>query len=90
MIYVVSYDLSQSESEKYSDVEVALASCGVVNHFQRSVCLLSSEKTAVEIRDTVKPYLDKCDTLFVGGLNHNWAGWRTKLQAWIQEQRADS
>lgn len=90
MIYVVSYDLSQGAPENYSDVEVALASCGEVNKFQQSVCLLSSEKTAVEIRDTVKPYLDKCDTLFVGELNRNWAGWRTKLQAWIQEKRADS
>ena len=87
MVYFVSYDLSEGSPKDYSVVEVALESCGEAKRFQGSVWLLSSDLSAVAIRDTIKPYLDGTDTLFVGELGRGWAGWRTKLQAWIGEHR---
>lgn len=87
MIYIVSYDLSEDGPQNYSDVEVAIEGCGEAKHFQKSGWLLYSSLSAPEIRDAVKPYLGGSDTFFVGELGRGWAGWRTKLQAWISEHR---
>lgn len=89
MIYVVSYDLSEDGPQNYSDVEVAIEGCGEAKHFQKSVWLLSSSLSAPEIRDIVKSHLGGSDTFFVGELGGGWAGWRTKLQAWISEHREE-
>lgn len=87
MIYFISYDIEAGESRAYADVSLAIEACGAARRFQKSVWLLSTTKTAVEIRNLMKPFLSGNDTLFVGRLNtDDWAGWRTKLQAWIHDQ----
>lgn len=89
MIYYISYDIEDGETRDYSNVSLAIESCGEAKRFQKSVWLLSSTKTAVQIRDVVKAVLNGSDTLFVARLDpQDWAGWRTKLQAWIQEHLA--
>lgn len=87
-IYLVSYDLSSDGTPDYDGVGSALESCGVVNHFQRSVWLVSSEKSAQEIRDAVCPVLRPTDTVFVAAIIGAWSGWNTRLSAWINENRA--
>lgn len=88
MIYIVSYDCDGEGTPDYANIAAALDQCGVVRRFQQSVCLVSSELSAIQIRDAVKPSLGPLDTLFVARLEAtDWAGWRTKMQAWIRENR---
>ena len=86
-IFIVSYDLKSDENPDYEGVSAALEQCGTVNHFQKSVCLVASAMSAKEIRDSVRPALNDEDTLFVACISNSWAGWRTRLAAWIEEQR---
>lgn len=88
MIYIVSYDCEEEGQPDFANIAAALDRCGVVRRFQRSVCLVSSKLSAIEIRDAVKSSLGALDTLFVARLEAtDWAGWRTKMQAWIRENR---
>ena len=84
-IYIASYDLSEPNRD-YEGVGGALASCGEVKRVQQSVWLIATSSTAVEIRDAVKPFLEGEDSFFVTQLDiQDWAGWRTRAQAWISE-----
>lgn len=87
-IYVVSYDLKSDQNPNYEGVSAALEKCGTVNHFQKSVCLVASSISAKEIRDAVAPVLNDEDTLFVSRMGVGWAGWRTRVAAWIEEMRS--
>ena len=87
-IYIVSYDLKSDDDPDYEGVSAALEKCGTVNHFQKSVCLVASEMKAKDIRDAVCPVLNAEDTIFVTRIGPGWAGWGTRLAAWIEEQKA--
>ena len=87
-IYVVSYDLMSSNDPDYEGVLQALGTCGNVNHFQKSVCLVASAMDVKMIRETVKPRLGRGDSVFVSLLTtgaDGWCGWNTRLSAWISE-----
>lgn len=87
-IYLVSYDLSSDGAPDYEGVGSALESCGEVNRFQKSVWLVASERTAQEIRDSVRQVLRTTDTLFVAAIVGAWSGWNTRLSAWMNENLA--
>ena len=87
-IYVVSYDLKSDHDPDYEGVGAALEQCGLVNRFQKSVFLVASTiESASAIRDVVAPSLNDGDTLFVVKVEDSWAGWNTRLSAWIKEMR---
>lgn len=86
-IYIVSYDLKSDDDPDYEGVSAALEKCGTVNHFQKSVCLVASEMKAKDIRDIVRLVLNGEDTLFVARIGSEWAGWGTRLAAWIEGQK---
>lgn len=88
-VFIVSYDLKSDDNPNYEGVSAALEKCGVVNHFQKSVCLVSSTMSAKEIRDLISPVLGERDTLFVAKIGLEWAGWRTRLAAWIESARTN-
>ena len=87
MIYIVSYEPGNPERDGAA-LRAALETCGIVNAFQRRVWLVDSAMTAPQIRDELKPSLDVEDSVFVSALHlQSWAGWRTRLSAWIAEHR---
>ena len=88
-VFIVSYDLKSDDNPDYEGVSAALEKCGSVNHFQKSVCLVASNMSAKEIRDAIRSVLGAEDTLFVSRVEGNWAGWRTRLAAWIEEMKAE-
>ena len=88
-VFVVTYDLKSDGNPDYEGVSAALEKCGAVNHFQKSVCLVASNMSAKEIRDAIRSVLGAEDTLFVSCVDGNWAGWRTRLSAWIKEMKAE-
>lgn len=83
--YIISYDLCQPNQD-YSKLYQALRSFPNWGKLTESTWAVVSEKTAVEIRDFLYPYIDNNDRLIVvlGGRSAAW----TRLLArneWVIE-----
>ena len=82
--YIVTYDLHK-EGQNYDCLIEKLKSYGTHWHMQRSVWIVATNQTAVQIRDKLKPCLDSNDKLFVGRLSGEaaWHGYGKKISDWI-------
>lgn len=68
-VYIVTYDLMNNETPKdYRRVIGAIKELGLAKEFQRSAWLLKTNKSATQIRDYLKTYIDSDDSVFVGEL----------------------
>lgn len=82
MIYLVTYNIESEELRQ--EVKSTLAICGEIVPFQPTACLLSSVKTARDVRDMVRGIMRPESTIFISEISRaNWAGLNTRLQAWI-------
>jgi CRISPR-associated endonuclease Cas2 len=70
-IFIITYDLNSS-GQDYKTLYEAIKQYNY-KKMQGSVWVIKSNNTASNIRDNLKKYIDKNDSLFVGEINH-WAG----------------
>lgn len=71
-VFAINYDLSSPDRD-YDKLTEQIKSYGTWAHFLDSLWLVSSSKTAGEIRDHLKKHIDSNDQLFVARLSGNWA-----------------
>ena len=74
--YIITYDLN-NPGQKYTDVIAAIKSSAVSwTHYLESSFIITSNLSANEIQERIKPYLDNSDRLFISELaKNNHQGW---------------
>lgn len=84
--YLVTYDLS-APSRNYDDLFKHLKSYGTWAHPVESVWLVVTDRTAAQVRDAAKAYLDRNDKLFVtkATVDGAWSGLPTSTSDWLQK-----
>ena len=76
MVHIITYDLKSPNdtAEDYERVITGLKSAyGTWCHLEQSVWLVSTDKSASEVRDSIRGLLNTKDVLFVAKLSGNWA-----------------
>lgn len=84
--YIITYDLKQ-EGQNYDCITKKLKSYGTHWHTQRSVWVIITDQSAIQIRDSLLQCLDSNDKLFVAELSGQaaWYGYSEKTGNWIQK-----
>ena len=77
MVHLVTYDLKtpNDTSENYDRIIGAIKACGAWAHIEKSVWLLESNLTSVQLRNHLRSYLSANDPLFVAAIHGDWAGY---------------
>lgn len=81
MIYMITYDLNFT-GQNYEDVIKAIKDCstGKWCSYWKSSYLIQSLKTADQIQNAIKPYLDTNDRVLVIKVVNNYQGWLSQDQ----------
>lgn len=84
MKYLINYDL-KAPGRNYDDLINAIKGYGTWANICRSCWAIISNQTAVQIRDTLKQYIDKNDVLFVCEFD-DWAsyGLSQEVANWLK------
>jgi hypothetical protein len=87
--YMIGYDLNRP-GQGYKDLIEAIKGLGAWWHCLDSTWLIRTAKSAVEIRDALKPYLDANDELLVAKLNGEsaWTGFDATCSKWLKDNIA--
>src|SRR3546814_6397319 len=83
--YIVTYDL-HTEGQNYNCLYEKLEAYGTRWHMQRSVWIIRTDQSAVQVRDNLKACLDANDKLFVGQLSGEaaWSGYSDNITQWLK------
>lgn len=83
--YIVSYDLHK-HGQNYDCLYEKLNAYPTRWHMQGSVWIISTGKTATQIRDELLSCLDSNDKLFVGKLSGEaaWSGYTEGVSNWLK------
>lgn len=88
-IYIIGYDLHPSEGDNYDKLFAALEAMGS-GYWDclESTWLVTTEKTAMQIRDELKPHLKDDDRLLVMryGEGAAWLGFKDECQTWLEDK----
>lgn len=85
--YAIGYDLHPSRGETYEELIEAIKNVGGNWwHHLDSTWVVVSDKTAVQIRDSLKPHLKTDDQLLVVRLTREgaWTGFNEKGASWLK------
>ena len=84
--YVIGYDLN-TPGQDYTKLFDAIKSYGYWWHHLDSTWIIRTDKTAVQIRDHLKQFIDKNDELLVVGLTREaaWIGFNDKGSSWLKD-----
>lgn len=63
--YLITYDLGTEPWTSYEKLKLAIEKIGSARKIQRSTWILVTGLSEVDIKDTLIPYLDSNDSLFV-------------------------
>lgn len=87
-VYIIGYDLHASEGEHYDKLYAALETIGS-GYWDclESTWLVVTEKTPVQIRDELQPYLKDDDRLLIMryGEGATWLGFKNDCQTWLED-----
>jgi hypothetical protein len=87
-IYIIGYDLHPSEGEDYDKLFAALETVGS-GYWDclDSTWLVTTEKTPIQIRDELKPYLKDDDRLLIMryGEDATWLGFKDECLTWLED-----
>lgn len=88
-IYIIGYDLHPSKGDNYDKLFAALEAMGS-GYWDclESTWLVITEKTAMQIRDELKPHLKDDDRLLVMryGEGAAWLGFKDECQTWLEDK----
>lgn len=84
--YMVGYDLGKPGRD-YEGLSDYLKSLGGYWHNLDSTWLITTSKTAAEVRDGAKPYLDSSDKLLVARVSAPgaWKGFADSSSEWLKD-----
>ena len=85
--FLIGYDLNKP-AQNYPDlINTIKKTFGTWWHHLDSTWIVKSDLTAVQIRDLLKPHIDKNDELLVAGLTGEaaWTGFNTKGSTWLKD-----
>lgn len=84
--YMIGYDLL-TPGQDYSDLHEAIKKLGSWWHCLDSTWLINSNQTATQIRDSLKPYLDRNDRLLVSTITRDaaWTGFNEGCSDWLKD-----
>jgi hypothetical protein len=82
---MIGYDLN-SPGQDYSKLFDAIKQLGLWWHCLDSTWIVKTDKTCVEIRDTLKQHIDKNDELLVATLSGEaaWIGFNDECSSWLK------
>jgi hypothetical protein len=86
-IYMIGYDLHPSKGETYDDLTDTIEELFPTHwHCLDSTWLVKTVKTAVQIRDALKPHLKNDDQLLVMkyGKGAAWFGFKGDCKTWLK------
>jgi len=87
-IYIIAYDLHRSPGAEYDALFAALETIGT-GYWDclESTWLVVSEKSAVQIRELLKPFLRDGDHLLVVrcGEEAAWLGFKDDCETWLED-----
>lgn len=85
-VYSISYDL-HNPGQDYDDLHEAIKDYGAWWHHLESTWLIDTSRSASDIRDDLKEYLDSNDELLVTRLSGSWAtsGINESGNDWLHE-----
>lgn len=86
-VYMVTYDLLQ-QGQNYSCIIKKLEAYSTHWHVQGSVWIIETAKSAIQIRDELRPCLDRNDKLIVARLEGEaaWAGYSDNIGEWLKDR----
>jgi hypothetical protein len=82
--YIIGYDLN-TLGQDYSDLRDAIKSYGTWWHHLDSTWIITTDDSAVQIRDYLKQFMDANDELLVAELTGvgAWTGFNSKGSDWL-------
>jgi hypothetical protein len=87
--YLIGYDLNKPRAnDDYKDLIAKIKTLsGAPWHCLDSTWIIRTEQTAVQIRDTLMPYLDSGDELLVAKLSGEaaWKGFTGECSTWLKD-----
>jgi hypothetical protein len=88
-IYMIAYDLHDPEGDNYDKLFTALEAMGS-GYWDclDSTWLVITDKTAIQIRDELKPCLRDSDRLLIMryGEDAAWLGFEDDCQTWLEDK----
>lgn len=83
--YLITYDLNKP-GQNYNDLYEAIKKIGLWWHCLDSTWIVKSDKTAVQIRDSITPHIDSNDSLLVAHLSGEgaWIGFSDQCSSWLK------
>jgi len=86
--FIVGYDLISKPEKDYEELMAAIKSLSEIGawHCLDSTWIIKSSKSAVEIRNALKPHLHKDDRLLVSSLDGiaAWVGFDKACSDWLK------
>jgi hypothetical protein len=84
--FMIGYDLSREKKNRDQLMDAIKAVGHSYWHFLDSTWLVVTDKTAAEIRDALKDYIDGGEELLVAELTGKWAsrGFNAKATDWLR------
>ena len=87
-IYVIGYDLHPSKGETYEELIEAIKNIGPWWHCLDSTWLVISDRTAIQIRDTLWRHMKADDQLlvmvYIKGSGAAWNGFNKNCADWLR------
>ena len=83
--YLISYDLN-SPGQDYDSLYEAIKAIGSCWHCLDSTWIVKTDKSAVEVRDSISPKIDNNDSLLVVKLSGEgaWTGFDNDCSSWLK------
>lgn len=87
MIYIITYDLSEP-GQNFENLVEKIKESGSWAKLGGSAYLVDSAKSAVELRDECKKFIDSNDKLYVGQVEAPaaWSGMPQDVSNWIKDK----
>lgn len=86
-VYSISYDLNRPGQNYEGLIKAIEQSFAAHWHCQRSMWIVKSNRTAIQVRDLLLPHIDSNDSLFVSEVTGNcaWAGFSKAGSDWLKQ-----
>lgn len=73
--YVITYDLSEKNQDKYEEMFDAIKSFGAYCKIQKSVWLVKSSFSPTQMYDKIVASIGSDDYIFISEISNNFYGW---------------
>jgi len=91
LVHIITYDLkspNDAEGDYERVIEGLKSAFPAWCHLEKSVWLVHTDRSATEVRDSIKTLLNNSDVLFVARLRGNWGSFNlsSNRSEWLKER----